>query len=336
VRAAFTIERVYLYGHSQGGFFVVHFAGEHPTAVAGIVAHASGAWSFSKMGAPLKKVAIAFQHGTLDPVVPYAQSVGSRDAYAAAGFELLHLRRLDAYNHWPNAVRSTESLDWCEGMTTPSPARALELVRRILTQKKPDEYQWQTTVGYSGARDILRRLEKKGPAPFGEVPDDVAAATQAAIAQIELDATVNVSRLASLKSRKDLTLKSAPWLGHLVALREDFRGVDPVEKFVERIEFDAALSSQRKAADAITSAWYGSGSPKTIYSAIGKNLGDAFLVEGLPAELSERMEAWQDSAKSLGIDANTQKKYPVFESWRDGWKSGRESYREVWKQWKGL
>lgn len=337
MRAAFAIDRVYLYGHSQGGFFVVYFAGEHPTAVAGVVAHASGAWNWSKMGAPVKKVAIAFQHGTLDPVVPYPQSPGSRDAYAKAGFELLHLRRLQNYNHWPNAVRSTESLDWCEGMTTSDPARALELARRILAPKKPDEYQWQTAVGYAGARDVLRRLEKQGPAPFANVPDEIAEDVATAIAKIESEGAKHVAALEkSVKARKDLSSKSAEWLGHLIALREDFRGVDSVEAYVKRIGYDAELASQQKAVSAITTAWYGSGPPKSIYEAIVLNIADARLYEGLPAEMSERMEAWEHSAKSLGIDAKLQKKYAAFESWKDGWKEGSESYRSIWKNWKGL
>ena len=125
MKAAFAIKSVFLYGHSQGGFFVVYFAGEHPELVTGVVAHASGAWNGSKMSDPVKRVATAFMHGTLDPVVPYGQSPGARDAYKKEGFRLLLLRRLQNYNHWPNAVRATECLDWCEGVTTDDPAAEL-------------------------------------------------------------------------------------------------------------------------------------------------------------------------------------------------------------------
>jgi len=83
--------------------------------------------NWSKTTPPVRKVAIAFMHGTKDPVVPYPQSPGSRDEYAKAGFKLLHLRRLQDWNHWPNAIRATECLDWCEGMTTTDPAVALAL-----------------------------------------------------------------------------------------------------------------------------------------------------------------------------------------------------------------
>lgn len=336
MRAAFAVERVFLYGHSQGGFFVVYFAGEHPDSVAGVVAHASGAWSHSKMGAPVKKVAIAFQHGTADPVVPYGQSPGSRDAYADAGFTLLRLRRMQGYNHWPNAVRSTESLDWCDGMTTGDPARALAAARRMLAVKKPDEYAYEAVADFTGARDVLRRLEKKGAAPFAEVPEEIARDASALASQVEAEGAKHVAALEkSVKARKDLTLKGASWLGHLVALREDFRGVDSVEAYVKKIGYDAELASESKASRALFDAWYGTGAPKDVYEAIVANLPGAFLVDGLPVELVERMESWKSGAKGLGIDAKLLKKHADFDAWRDGWKSGSDAHRAIWKRWKG-
>src|SRR5690606_29815273 len=44
----FPARGIFLYGHSQGGFFVAYFAGEWPAAAEGVVAHASGAWSWSR------------------------------------------------------------------------------------------------------------------------------------------------------------------------------------------------------------------------------------------------------------------------------------------------
>lgn len=336
MRAAFAIDRAFLYGHSQGGFFVVHFAGERPESVAGVVAHASGAWNHSKRGSATKKVAIAFQHGTLDPVVPYVQSPGSRDVYVEAGFPLVHLRRLETYNHWPNAVRSTESLDWCEGMTTSDPARALELAERIVTPKKADEYQWTAIVGFAAARDVLRRFDAKGKAPFADVPDALSKKAQALVAKIESEGAKHVAALQKdVKSKKDLKLEGADWLGHLVALREDFRGVDSVEAYFESIGFDDVVKAQHKSSGVLFDAWYANGAPKKTFETVLERLDDAFLVEGLPAELTERMEAWKSGAKGLGIDAKLEKKYAVFESWKRGWKEGLERHRALWKEWKG-
>jgi hypothetical protein len=40
-----------------------------------------------------------FLHGTLDPVVPYVQSEAAREARVDAKLPLVHLRRLEGYNH---------------------------------------------------------------------------------------------------------------------------------------------------------------------------------------------------------------------------------------------
>ena len=38
LRQKFAVKDIFLYGHSQGGFFVVYYAGEFPETVAGVVA----------------------------------------------------------------------------------------------------------------------------------------------------------------------------------------------------------------------------------------------------------------------------------------------------------
>ena len=334
MRASFAVKNVFLYGHSQGGFFVVYFAGEHPEMVSGVVAQASGAWNGSKTTGAVKKVAIAFLHGTLDPVVPYGQSPGARDAYAKEGLPLLHLRRMQNWNHWPNAVRATESLDWCEGMTTDDPATALECARRILAPKKSDEYQWTTVVGFSGARDVLRRIEGKGPAAFKSVDAKVATAAAEIVKKIEEHASKHVKALAKdVPSRKELA-KPGEWLGHLIALREDFRGVDAVEAYVSKIAYDDVLASQSKSSRAIFSAWYDEKDPKKIYETIVEKIEEAFLVEGYPVELGSKMDEWKNDAKKLEIGKKPLEKFAAFEAWRSGWKKGLERYEKLWNDWK--
>jgi len=332
----FAVDRVFLYGHSQGGFFVVFFAGEHPEQVAGVVAHASGAWNWSKLNGPVQDVAVAFMHGSSDPVVPYIQSPGSRDAYAKAGFDLLHLRRLDRYNHWPNAVRATETLNWCQGMTAKSPEEALACALDILSVKKPDEYQWTTTVGFAGARDVLRRLEKKGPRPFAEVPEAVAKEAAEWVKKIEDAGAEQVAALKrELKNKKNLKLGDGPWLGRLVPMREDYRGVESVEAFLQEINYDTLAKTHDKAGAAIRNAWYQEKDPKDIYEAIVENLGKGFLYDGYPVEMAEKMKEWNKSAKKLKIPAIPQKKFADFEAWEKSWEDGLKAYAETWKTWKG-
>jgi predicted esterase len=336
MRQTFAVDRIFLYGHSQGGFFTVYFAGEHPEMVAGVVAHASGAWNWSKMKGDVKKVAIAFMHGSSDPVVPYAQSPGSRDAYAKAGFELLHMRRLDRYNHYPNAVRANETLSWCQGMTAKTPEEALGCALAILHSKPKDEYEWETVVGYSGARDVLRRLEKKGPAPFEQVAPEAAANAAEWIGKIDAAGAEHVAALRKLlKSKRDLKLDSAAWLGHLVPLREDFRGVESVEAYIKELDFDALAQAHAKVAGTILTAWYNEKNPKKIYEAIVENIGKAFLFDGFPPDLSEKMKGWHQDEKRLGVSPTVQKKHADFEAWAKGWEQGLKEYASIWKKWKG-
>ena len=335
MRAAFAVERVFLYGHSQGGFFVVYFAGEFPGEVAGVVAHASGAWNWSKANKSVHPVAISFMHGTKDPVVPYRQSPGSRDHYADKKFPLLHLRRLEAYNHWPNAVRANECLAWCQGMTCTEPAEALALAREILRPKGMDEYQWETAVGFAAARDVLRRLVGEGPAAFDMVDDKLAADARKVIDAIEKQGARHVKELEKQMKGK-YELDRGEWLGHLIALREDFRGVDSVEEFVKGIGFDKKSKSQERPVSKILDAWFREGiRPPDLFDAIVSNIGDAFLFEGFPPELVDRMEGWQGAAKTLKLDKKALKKWPAFEAWRDNWKQGSEGYRDLWRKWKG-
>src|SRR6185503_10880223 len=43
----FPADRIFLYGHSQGSFFVTFAIGEFPALANGVIAHASGAWTWT-------------------------------------------------------------------------------------------------------------------------------------------------------------------------------------------------------------------------------------------------------------------------------------------------
>ncbi|MBI5363575.1 MAG: alpha/beta fold hydrolase [Planctomycetes bacterium] len=329
LRATFAVDRIYLYGHSQGGFFVTYFAGEYPNAVAGVVAHASGSWTWAKFAPGLKKVALAFMHGTGDPVVPYGQSPGARDTYVEKGFELVHLNRLDRYNHWPNAIRATETLDWCQGMTAKTPEEALDCAKRILTVKPADEYQWETLVDFSGARDVLRRLEGKGPVPFKSVDAKVASEAKTWIAAIEKHGAAHVKELEKTLLKKALVLDGKPWLGHLIPLRENFRGVDAVEAFLDVLKFDEKVKAHAKASKAMWEAWWNEKSEAKVAEAVLEGLPKGFLLDGFPSEFGERMEGLRkvELPGKLGFDA--------FDAWSKGWKDGLKQYENVWRTWEG-
>lgn len=333
IRSQLNIKQTFLYGHSQGSFFAVYFAGEYPDEVAGVAAHASGAWNWSKTGKDVKKVAIAFMHGTADPVVPYRQSVGSRDHYAKLDFPMLHLRRLPGYNHWPNAVRANEVLAWCEGMSTKDPKVALATAEASLQKKGWDEYRYMTPVAYAGARDVLRRFLGGDIRPFDNAgPEQVAAAKKLA-ERIEAEGESHVQALRKyVATKKDLRLDDRPWLGHLVSLREDFRGVDSVEAYMKEIGYDQTLQKQGKSAAKILKAWYNDKDQDKICRVVLKEIPAAFLHEGYPPTLRSKMAEWHKKQKKLS--KNDKKAWKRFVAWEQGWDGGLKAYEKIWKVWK--
>jgi len=334
LRSTFAVDRVFLYGHSQGGFFVPFYMGLYPETVAGGVAHASGAWNWSKTPKELKKLALVFMHGSSDPVVPYGQSPGSRDYYVEKGFPLTHLRRLAYYNHWPNGVRATEELDWCQGMTCTGAQEALDCALAMLRPKPADEYEWTSVVDFSGARLVLQRLDGKGPAPIASVPDEIAKSARAWLAKIDEQAETQVKALrAVLPKKAALVLDGKPWLGQLLPLREDFRGIEAVEKFLGEIGFDKAVEAQVKAAKPLYDAWYNGKTEAECAAGVLETIAQCFLVDGLPANMRQKMDEWK--GKKLEVPQKSAKKWTDWDNYEKSLDEGWKQYESIWKKWKG-
>lgn len=336
MRTQFAVDRVYLYGHSQGGFFVTYYSGLHPDTVAGVVAHASGAWSWTETGKKAQSVAVAFMHGSADPVVPYRQSPGSFAAFREAGFKKLLLRRLPGYNHWPNCVRATECLDWCEGMTTKNPDRALTLVKELLRPKGVDNQGYEIPPAFAAARSVLRRFQGEGDDPFGNLPAMLQGHAEELAAAIEKLAG-DVAKNLDKEIGKKLTLAKEPPLAALRAYREDFRGVDSAERWLDKLGFAKMEKAQAKSVEALFKAWYEPEKPEAERCVeVLAALADGWLYDGYPPELAERLAEWQTTAASLGLDKKTVKAFDeVVDPWQKGWGSRVwEEYQRVCGEWK--
>jgi predicted esterase len=336
LRTRFAVDRVFLYGHSQGAFFVSYFAGEQPGMVAGVVAHASGVWTWTRLaGKELKKTAYVFLHGSQDPVVPYGQSVGARDHLQQQGFPLVHLRRLHDYNHFPNAVRAQECLEWCEGMTSDDPAVALRCAEAMLRPKGQDEYQWETTVDFAGARRILRRVLGDKPGGFAQVPPAVKQQAEALLAKLDAHGEAQAKALGQvLGKREDLALSDKPIAGWVLPLREDLRGVPAVEALLARIGFDEVMKNHVKASKPIFDAWYNEKDPSKIFRAIVQNLPAAFLVDGYPPELPAKMHEWLKDARKMKLTNKEIADGKRFEQWEKSRTEGGKAWQEQWRVWK--
>ncbi len=334
LRSHFAVDRVFLYGHSQGGFFVALFAGEFPDDVAGVVAHASGAWSGSKTTGGVRDVPMVFLHGSADPVVPYSNSTGSHAHYRKQGLDLARLRRLPGYNHWPNEVRAAECITWCEGMVTQNPAVAIACAEELLRPKGLDGVQYQMPVDYSGAQSVLERFSSKSKRKFDKGGKKGARQAKALLGKIDGAAKEHLKKIQK-GLRKGLVLDGEAWLGHLLEMREDFRGVPAFEDLLRKLKFEERSAEHLVAARRALKPWYAGKPPKEIYAAAVKEIRDAFLFDQFPAEYGKQLKLWHEDAATLEIAPSDYALFPRIEAWIQSIETGKKEYAEIWKRFKG-
>lgn len=336
VTNTFGVERVLLYGHVEGGTFALYFAGEHPEMIAGVVAHDGAPIAPPKLAPEAPKPVIVFMHGTIDPDDFFAHSLDARAAWSKAGFPLVHLRRLEHASYEPNPRRANEELDWCDAMTTAKPEVALGVAIELASVSKSDPSRMQTATDFGGTREILRRFEGKGPAPFAAVDANNAARAKELTEKIEAAGAQHVLALKkAIPKKKDLKLDGKLPIGHLAAMREDFRGVESVEAYVRDLGYDALFESQQKPANAILDVWRKNKEPKVTFDVALENLSKAWLYEGLPPDFAETLRAWKRDEKKLGLSSRGLKSWPVLDEWQRSWDDGLKEYAEIWKEWKG-
>ena len=336
LRRAFAVDRVFLYGHSQGGFFVVYYAGLHPDTVDGVVAHASGAWNWSRTDGGVQRVPIVFLHGTADPVVPYFQSPGSCAVYVEKGCKFARLRRMSGYNHWPNGVRSSECIDWCLGMRTDDPEAAMAAARRIAAPKPKDGYEYETPPPLGLAREVLARFEKGATVPLKSVPSRLSQEAKELAKRIDAHTAEQIKALDAPKGKcRDWPLAGSAWAGHLAALSVDFAGVPVLEKYLEQIEWDEARAEHGRAAEPLWKAWKAEPRDEAlVYSTVLQALPKCFLDEDLPLDLIEKMEEWNGRAGKFGLPKAVLEQWQNFRDWRAAWKDGFEAYLAASNRWR--
>lgn len=334
MKKKFAVRRVFLYGHSQGGFFVAHFAGERPELVAGVVAHASGAWASTKIDQKTKSVAIVFMHGSSDPVVPFGQSLGAADFYREKGHPLTRLRVLPGYNHWPNAVRASESVDWCDGMTTSDPARAWACAESIATKKGVDNQGWEQCVDFAGAADILRRFEKKTIA--GATAELSAKAARLLLEIEDFGKALRALLEKDVKKKTEITIEKGAWLRVAAIARRDFRGIESVESYFKAIEFDAVDQAHRKIGLELLGEYYKSGSkdPAGLYRKFVATAPKCPLFDDWPENLMADLLTWKNDAKKLKLTTKEVDAYSVVEKLKKARADGFKDYKSFYEKWR--
>lgn len=155
--------RVYVGGHSQGGYVTYSVILHYPDLYHGAIPMAGDCWSQNEPNlwetkpetmAKQKEIAIAVIHGKADPVVSFEQGQHAYDVFRAMGYPKLRLYAPERLGHQFLLSPVPDALAWLDAMTGLSPEVSLQKVEEWA---KAEEWGW---VGQT-ARAILE--EKKMP-----------------------------------------------------------------------------------------------------------------------------------------------------------------------------
>ena len=97
-------KRVYLMGHSNGGYMSYRMACDHPEKIAGIVVLAGATWLDTSRCAPSRAVSVLHVHGDHDTEVPYGGSTASPGAMQSVA-DWAH------YDHCGASTTAGEAMD---------------------------------------------------------------------------------------------------------------------------------------------------------------------------------------------------------------------------------
>jgi len=321
LKKTFKVRQTFLYGHSQGSFFVFEYAGMRPEDVDGVVGQSGALWNSSPVGSFGHKQAIALMHGTDDANVPYGQSVYGRDHYCEAGYPMAHLRTLWGWPHAPIADQAELELSWCEGMTSSDPAR-VEKSLAALSAK-----------GVRGGLDpaaldaVAARLEKMS----GAAPAAVSAA-KAARARVAKSAAEIVAAIEkSLGKGKVAKLDGKEWPGLLVRFLEDFDGVPAREAFAKARAADfAALAKVAEKSLGEIRANRDKDRAKAALAAA--DLLESGFTNAYAAEVAADLGNWLKDGKSLKLGKKDSARLEaLLDAWQKSRKDGADAYAKLIK-----
>jgi predicted esterase len=305
LKQAFKVRATFLYGHSQGSFFALYYAGEYPAEVQGVLAHASGVWNWTKLGPDGHHQAIVLMHGTSDPVVPYGQSAGGYEAYLDAKYPMVRLRAIEGGNHWPaehnyKIPYPTQELAWIEGMTTRDPAR-LAAAFDTLAEVKVREYH-----DYAALFSLAKRIAE------GEAPDALKAKARAAMDAVDAAAKAHAD---AIRPPDPLKIEAEGWVRHLPMFLRSYRGVPSCDAFAET--WDPVLKEHATAAIGHLRAMHGTKDPAEAFVEGVAAIREGFLYhECMDPEFLKQLGAWRKD-KKLKLTKEAVKEYddlvPLYE-----------------------
>ncbi|MGI9240260.1 MAG: hypothetical protein ACR2RV_05635, partial [Verrucomicrobiales bacterium] len=294
----FKVNATFIYGHSQGSFFALLYAGAKPQEVQGVVAHASGVWGGTAQPETAHHQAVVFMHGTQDPIVPYGQSVGGYESMLKKGYPTVRLRSLEGWNHWPAEQNgpiphTSQQLAWVEGMTSSDPKR--QAAAFVTLSRAKDKQQHD----FAGLYLVAARI--------AALPDASAGAKRASEKALSNVGALADKHLASL-AKADPDAADDPgdgaWVGHLPMFLRAFAGVPAAETLRE--QWEDVLKEHQEGANQHLGAYYkalNAGDKAGAFSAGVEALKTSFLsLYCADRQFLGNLKKWASDARELGLD----------------------------------
>jgi predicted esterase len=321
LRAAMKVRAVFLYGHSQGSFFALQYAGDFPQDVAGVVAHASGLWTWTAHGKKGHHQAVVFMHGTQDPVVPYGNSVGGWKALVDAGYPMVRLRSLEGWNHWPaehngEVPHTSQQLAWVEGMTTKDPDRLASSFDVLAKPKREGVGEHD----FAGAWSLAGRIAEMEEAPAAL--KERAARTRKRVEDLA------AAHVEEMRLPEKIEFSKDAWVGHLPVFLRAFQGVPAREDLAKRLE--PVLEAHEKAAVGNLREYYRVLQSKKVPAAFES--GTSAIAKGFlwhecwDSTVRENLAGWRKDAGKHKLSKGALKAYDAVgkdfgDAITDGWKA---------------
>lgn len=360
---AYPTAKIILIGHEDAGRFALAFAAGFPRLIDGVVAVRSGMLDRTPTRGGISGLPVVFVHSPKDTGVAYVMSVDARDAFRKDEHPTATLRRGTSTDAklTGEAEGVSDAVEYILGITARTPGEALAAVERLLRPRTLDELNaGESGIPFGMAREILRRFEAEKPKEAekaepekredGMIPPPKFDVTRKFKDLSEedrkraFDLSVKIEQHAQLHARvlrravKDSGgIKLAPastWIGHVSALREDFRGVESIEELIEELGIDAQYETARDSGDVIRSAFTEEKPPEQVFRAVVEQLPSALLDDALPAGMEKAMTDWAKEGEKAGLDAELLKAYEAVKVYFDCRRAGLKTYNELLASWK--
>jgi pimeloyl-ACP methyl ester carboxylesterase len=320
---ALKVTSTFLYGHSQGSFFALHYAGARPESVDGVLAHASGAWAVTRRPEANQSMPIVFMHGTKDPVVPYGQSLGGMESYQKSGYKNVRLRSLEGWGHWPAenngpVPHASRQLAWIEGMSSDDPKR-IGAAFRALNDAGDKEHRDFHALYHLSAR-------------IADMPDigggKAAARAKQVMASIDQLAQKHITSMRLPSPDEAGALEDEAWIGHLPMFLRSFSGAPSADKLAA--DWADALKAHKDAAIKHFSAYRtarDSGDKAGAFNAGLEVLSNAYLSYGASSDtFFKAMETWAGD-RSLDLSKDDTKAFKsMLKDYRSALEDGAKAF----------